>query len=74
MYQSLAKPLPSLLVTLLRQIVFLIPFIYLFPLVWGVNGIFLAQPVSDALALVICIALIVREHKLLVFREALPAC
>ena len=74
MYQSLAKPLPSILVTLLRQIVFLIPFIYLFPLVWGVNGIFLAQPVSDALALVSCIALIVREHKLLVFREALPAC
>lgn len=74
MYQSLAKPLPSILVTLLRQIVFLIPFIYLFPLLWGVNGIFLAQPVSDALALVICIALIVREHRLLVSKKAPTAC
>ena len=68
-YQSLAKPLPSILVTLLRQIVFLIPFLYLFPMMWGVNGIFLAQPVSDALALAICIFLIVREHKLLVSKE-----
>lgn len=64
-FQSLAKPIPSIVITFLRQILFLIPFIYLFPLVWGINGIFVAQPVSDALALVLSAVLVLREHLLL---------
>lgn len=62
-FQSLAKPAPSILITLLRQVVLLIPFIYLFPLVWGIEGIFAAQPVSDALALIISLLCILHEQK-----------
>lgn len=51
-FQSIAKPVPSIVITLLRQILFLIPFIYLFPVFWDINGIFMAQPVSDAFALI----------------------
>ena len=47
-FQSLAKPIPSIVITFLRQILFLIPFIYLFPLVWDINGIFMAQPQKGA--------------------------
>lgn len=68
-FQSIAKPVPSIVITLLRQIVFLIPFIYVFPMLWGVNGIFVAQPVSDALALVLSIVLVVRERNIL-YRSA----
>ena len=64
-FRSLAKPIPSIVITFLRQILFLIPFIYLFPLAWGINGIFVAQPVSDALALVVSAALVLREQHLL---------
>lgn len=64
-FQSLNKPLPSIVITFLRQILFLIPFLYLFPLVWGIHGIFVAQPVSDALALVLCIVLVARGQHLL---------
>lgn len=64
-FQSLNKPLPSIVITFLRQILFLIPFLYLFPLVWGIHGIFVAQPVSDALALVLCIVLVAQEQHLL---------
>lgn len=62
-FQSIAKPMPSILVTLLRQVLFLVPFLFLLPLAWGINGIFMAQPVSDALALVLCVLLVVREHR-----------
>lgn len=62
-FQSIAKPIPSIVITLLRQILFLIPFIYLFPMIWGINGIFMAQPVSDALALILSIVLVVREQR-----------
>lgn len=64
-FQSIAKPVPSIIITLLRQILFLIPFIYLFPMFWGINGIFVAQPVSDALALIISIIFVRREQRLL---------
>lgn len=68
-FQSLAKPLPSIVITFLRQILFLIPLICLFPLRWGINGIFAAQPVSDVLALVLSAALVARERRILYGKE-----
>lgn len=64
-FQSIAKPAPSIIITFLRQILFLIPFIYIFPQVFGINGIFAAQPVSDALALILSLFLVLREQRLL---------
>lgn len=64
-FQSLAKPIPSIIITFLRQILFLIPFIMVFPMYWGMNSIFAAQPVSDALALVISLVLVLRERHVL---------
>ena len=64
-FQSINQPLPSIVITFLRQILFLIPCIYLFPLFWDIHGIFVAQPVSDALALILCVFLVIREQKLL---------
>lgn len=69
-FQSLAKPLPSIIITFLRQILFLIPFIYLFPVLWGINGIFAAQPVSDGVALLLCIGLVMLERRQLYRLEA----
>ena len=64
-FQSIARPVPSIVITMLRQILFLIPFICIFPLIWGINGIFAAQPVSDAFALVLSVLLVLREqHRL----------
>lgn len=51
---------------------FLLPFIYLFPILWGINGIFAAQPVSDLLALLLSAILIVREHRLLLSPQYRP--
>lgn len=62
-FQSIAKPVPSIIITFLRQILFLIPFIYIFPIFWGINGIFIAQPVSDAFALILSIILVLREQR-----------
>lgn len=64
-FQSLAKPMPSIVITFLRQILFLIPLIYVFPRFWGINGIFAAQPVSDALALILSVVLVVQEQRML---------
>ena len=60
-FQSIGRPNPSIVISLLRQVVALLPFLYLLPKVIGVNGIFMAQPISDIIALVICVVLIKRE-------------
>lgn len=62
-FQSIAKPVPSIVITFLRQILFLIPFIYIFPMLWDINGIFVAQPVSDAFALILSVVLVIREQR-----------
>lgn len=62
-FQSIAKPIPSIVITLLRQILFLIPFIYILPVLWGMNGIFAAQPISDMLALTVSIIFVIRERR-----------
>ena len=68
-FQSIGKPIPSIVITVLRQIVFLIPLIYLFPLALGTNGVFWAQPVSDFLALAVSLWLVLRENRQLHRRE-----
>lgn len=72
-FQSIAKPAPSIVLTFLRQILFLIPLLYIFPVFWGINGIFMAQPVSDALALVLAAALVMRERRILYQADPLPS-
>lgn len=62
-FQSLGKPMPSIVITILRQVIFLVPFIYLLPQMMGVQGIFYAQPISDFLALLLSLILVLREHK-----------
>ena len=64
-FQSIAKPMPSIVITFLRQILFLIPLIYILPWLWDINGIFMAQPISDALALIISIFFVIREQRTL---------
>lgn len=64
-FQSVAKPLPSIIITILRQIIFLIPFIYILPVFFNLNGIFFAQPISDGIALIISLCFVIHEHKVL---------
>lgn len=62
-FQSIGKPTASSVITLIRQIAALIPFIYIFPRYIGINGIFVAQPVSDFISLILSIILIIIEFK-----------
>ena len=57
------RPAPSIIITVLRQIVFLVPFIYILPIFLEINGIFFAQPISDLLATVLSVLLVLKEKK-----------
>ncbi|MCI8536953.1 MAG: hypothetical protein HFG68_15545 [Hungatella sp.] len=62
-FQSIGKPAASSIITLVRQVAALIPFIYFFPIFLGTIGIFYAQPVSDFIATGISIVLVAKEFR-----------
>jgi MATE family, multidrug efflux pump len=49
-FQALGKALPSLILSMSREIIFLIPLILILPKFWGLNGIWLTLPISDVLS------------------------
>ncbi|MDD2387709.1 MAG: MATE family efflux transporter [Bacteroidales bacterium] len=53
LYQALGKAKASLFLAMARQLLFLIPFVILFPLKWGEVGIWYSFPAADFLAALI---------------------
>lgn len=62
-YQAVGKGIPALILSIARQGIFLIPAIYILPKIWGLTGVYMAQPVADVLTLMITILLFVPTHK-----------
>ncbi|MCK5245413.1 MATE family efflux transporter, partial [Candidatus Bipolaricaulota bacterium] len=53
MYQALGKPLPALVLALLRQVILLTPLILLLPRFFGLSGIWASFPIADGVAALI---------------------
>jgi putative MATE family efflux protein len=64
-FQALGKALPSLLLSLSRQVLFLLPILVLLPRFIGMPGVWLSFPFSDLLASLLTAAMIIplfRKH------------
>lgn len=62
-FQSVGSPKKSILLNLLRQVVFLIPLLFILPKIWGLTGIWMAAPVSDILATIVTGWMVYKEVK-----------
>ena len=62
-FQSIGKAVPSIALSLTRQVLFLIPLIVLLPLSMGINGIWISFPIADFLAIAVTGILLAREIK-----------
>ena len=62
-FQAIGKSLNSALLSLSRQIIFLIPGMLIFGALFGVKGLLYAGPFGDGLAFVISVILLAREVK-----------
>ena len=71
-FQSIGKARPSIVLSLSRQVLFLIPLILLLPLLLGINGIWIAFPIADLLAILITGILIYREIRKINTLEMVP--
>ncbi len=59
LYQALGKAWSSLFLALARQLLFLIPFVLIFPPIWGEKGIWYSFPVADVLAAIVTMFMVI---------------
>ena len=64
MFQALGKAVPALFLSLLRQIIILIPLILVIPRFLGINGIWISFPLADLIAFAISLVFYLRELKI----------
>ena len=65
-FQSIAQPGKAIFLSLSRQLLFLVPFIIIFPHFWGINGVWISLPASDLVSSIITTVLLTnyfRKHK-----------
>ncbi|MBN2075661.1 MAG: MATE family efflux transporter [Dehalococcoidales bacterium] len=57
-FQSLGKAFSTFLVTTSRQIIFLLPLIFILSNIWGLDGIWYSFPISDGLSFLLVVVLL----------------
>lgn len=62
-FQALGKPKMSILISLSRQILVMIPCLFILSKLFGLEGIWYATPVSDSIAAIVTFVLLRREIK-----------
>jgi len=65
MYQSLAKAKVALFLSLSRQTLYTIPLVLILPLIFGVNGVWVAFPIADAMAVLTALVFAYKDRVLL---------
>lgn len=64
-FQSIGQAKKSIILSLSRQIIFLIPSIIILPRMFGLDGVWAATPVSDFLASLLALTFFIRQRKIL---------
>lgn len=62
-FASMNQPGKSLFLSLTRQVLFIIPLLLILPPILGVNGVWLTIPISDALAAICAMVLLICEWR-----------
>jgi Na+-driven multidrug efflux pump len=57
-FQSIGKVKVSIFLSLSRQLILLLPMAYLFPLFWGLDGVWYSMPASDFLSFAMTIPML----------------
>ncbi|RNA66365.1 MATE family efflux transporter [Alteribacter keqinensis] len=67
-YQALGMAKEALLLSMARQVLFLIPLVLILPHFFGVAGVWLAFPVADVLAFTLSVVLLYRDRRIFLVR------
>ncbi len=62
-FQSIRKPGLSMLISLSRQLLFLLPLLLVLPPIMGVHGVWWSMPIADVFSITLSVILLLREYK-----------
>ena len=62
-FAAIGKPVKGLILSMTRQVIFLIPLVLILPLFFGLDGILFAGPAADSIAFAVTVILIMKEMK-----------
>lgn len=62
-FQAVGKPIKAMILTISRQVLIIIPLLFILPPIFKLEGLWLAGPVSDGLSALIATVLILNELK-----------
>lgn len=62
-FAAIGKPVKGLVLSMTRQVIFLIPLVLILPLFFGLDGILFAGPAADSIAFIVTIILIAQEMR-----------
>lgn len=60
-FTSIGKAKLGIVTALTRQVIFLLPMLLVFPLLWGIDGVMYAAPIADFIALILVVWFAARE-------------
>lgn len=60
-FSAIGKPVKGLVLSMTRQVLFLIPLVLILPLFFGLDGILFAGPAADSIAFLVTVLLIAKE-------------
>ncbi len=63
LFTSIGKPLNGTILSLTRQVIFFLPLLIIFPMIWGIDGVMYVGPVADALAVIVTVIMLAREFR-----------
>jgi putative MATE family efflux protein len=72
-FQSIGKASTAVFLTLLRQVIVLIPMLLILPPIFDLKGVWMAGPISDTVAAIICGILLMIEWRRISAQAATPA-
>lgn len=62
-FQAAGKGIPSLVLSILREVIIFVPLLMVFSRIYGLDGVWISRPVSDLIAFLVTYLLISRELK-----------
>ena len=61
LFQSIGMANKAIFLSVSRQVIFLIPFLLIFPRFWGINGVWFTMPTADIIATIITFFVLMRQ-------------
>ncbi len=68
-FSAIGKPLKGVLLSLMRQLILIVPLMFILPMFWGLDGVLFAAPITDFVSFVFAFVLISVEFHLPYYKK-----